>query len=254
MADGRDLDDAEAPRLVYNMDDVLHLIRPLPYMGMMRERNAIGLLKRQTATIAAWRDFLPRYRTVLVAPLEFAYQYLRCLGAFDKDLLEDLCCLDHTNSYTWRGVVIGAWLVALAPRQEYRETLLRARPHVPYNQWLVDLAVAAIDETRPQENVQHFDLLAIIREALAPIPRPAIALRRYDYSTAPEFARAKGLVADIYRTQGTDAALRQLAAEPALDIFRPSRPSGARWHWGMVLPFSMEDLMAWKPPSGSKGS
>src|SRR5262249_4820411 len=56
-----------------------------------------------------------------------------------------------------------------------------------------------------------------------------------------------------YRTHGTEAALRQLAAEPALDIFRPpqaARPPGPPWHWAIDLPVSMDDLMAWKPPAG----
>jgi hypothetical protein len=233
------------------MDDVLHLVRPLPYTSMMSARNAIGLLTRQIAKIEAWRDFLPRYCTVRVEPLEFAYRYLCCLGALDKDLLEDLCCLDDACNYTysWRTVVMGAWLVSLDPRPEFRELLMRVRPRVPHNQWLVDLAVATIDGTRPQKNVEHFELLARIREALAPIPRPAIALRRSDYSVSAAIAFAKIRVADTYRKQGTDAALRQFAAEPALDIFRPPapRPQGPPWHWGMDLPFSMDDLMGWKP-------
>jgi plasmid stability protein len=132
---------------------------------------------------------------------------------------------------------------------KFREKLLRARPLAPHSQWLVDLAVAVSDATRPPEIAEHLDLMDIIRQALAPIRRPAIKLGRYDYSRRSELDRERSLISSIYRTRRTEAALRHLAAHPLRDMLLPERTprsAGLLWAWAMELPFSMEDLMAWK--------
>jgi hypothetical protein len=231
----------------YDFDDVLRLIRPLPYMQMMGEHGGLRLLRRQAWKIEAWGEFLPQYRTVLCEPLDFAYQYLRCFGALDTLLLKDLLL---SWQFTWRGVVIGAWLAALEPRAEFRELLLQARPLAPHNEWVVDLAVAAIDATRPPGMAEHLDAMDKIRRVLAPIPRPAIKLRRYDRTQSPVYAEEARLIGEIYRTQGTDAALRHLAAHSsAAKIGRRSvqGPIRSAWAYGMHPPFSTQDLLVWKP-------
>ena len=232
----------------YNIDDVFSLIRPLPYVHMMRERSGLLLLGRQVSKIQAWGEFLPQHRTALCEPLDFAYRYLRCLGALDELLLQDLLL---SGQFTWRGIVIGAWLAALEPRPEFRKLLLRARPLASKNQWVINLAVAAIDAKRPPEVAEHLDAVEKIRRALAPIPRPAVKLRRYDRTRSPVRAEEIRLIGEIYRTRGSDAALRHLATSSfTAKIEAPSDQDLIRstWAYGMHPPFSMQDLMAWKPP------
>jgi hypothetical protein len=234
--------------LAYDFDDVLCLIRPLPYVQLMREQSGLLLLRQQVSKIEAWCEFLPQYRTVLCEPLDFAYRYLRCLGALDELLLQDLLL---SGQFTWRGIVMGAWLGALEPRAEFRELLLRARPLAPKNRWVIDLAVAAIDEKRPPQAAEHLDALEKIRRALAPIPRPAIRLRRYDGTQSVVSAEEARLIGEIYRTRGTDVALRHLATHSfASKTGMPCDrdPIRSTWAYGMHPPFSMQDLMAWKPP------
>jgi hypothetical protein len=166
----------------------------------MREHSGLLLLRQQVSKIEAWGEFLPQYRTVLCEPLDFAYRYLRCLGALDELLLQDLLL---SGQFTWRGIVMGAWLAALEPRAEFRELLLRARPLAPKNQWVIDLAVAAIDARRPPQVAEHLDALEKIRRALAPVPRPAIKLRRYDCTQSVVCVEEVRLIGEIYRTRGT---------------------------------------------------
>src|SRR5207248_1002183 len=99
-------------RPVYNVDDLHRLVGTMPYMSMRREEFGLRLLTRQAKMLEAWGDFLPRYRTIQCEPLDFAYQYLRCLGALDELVLQDLF---FTEWYTWRGIVIGSLLAALDP-------------------------------------------------------------------------------------------------------------------------------------------
>ena len=164
---------------IYDVEEVAKLFLRLPYTQMMRASSGLYLLKRQAAAIEAWGEYLPQYRTLLCERLDFAYLYLRCLGALDISLLHDLL---FTRWFTWRGVVIGSWLSALEPRQEFHELLRQARPRAPKNQWAVDFALAAIEGTRPPEVAEHLGLMETITQALRPIPRPATTLRRYDAS------------------------------------------------------------------------
>jgi hypothetical protein len=245
------LDDSAQPlptALAYDFDDVLCLIRPLPYVHMMRERSGLLLLRRQVSKIEAWGEFLPQYRTVLCEPLDFAYLYLRCLGALDELLLQDLLL---SGQFTWRGIVMGAWLAALEPRAEFRELLLRARPLAPKSQWVIDLAVAAIDAKRPPETAEHLDAMEKIRRALAPIPRPVIKLRHYDCTQSLLWAEQARLIGEIYRTRGTDATLRHIATHSfgAKSVMLSDQdPIRSTWAYGIHPPFSMQDLMVWKPP------
>jgi hypothetical protein len=232
----------------------VHRLVALPYHQLMRPSSALVILRRQAEAIDRWGDFLPRYRSILCEPLDFAYKYLCCLGALDTLLLHDL-----VTEFSWRAIVMGAWLAALEPRPAFRELLLEARPRAPRNDWVVDLAVAAIDGTRPQPLAEHLGLMARIRQALAPIPRPTIRLARRDHSELELIQRDAETVRSIYRARGCDAVVRYLAVHPwrtrLPSSSDQSRPQDGQvwgepnppWFWGVHPPFTTDDLMSWKP-------
>jgi hypothetical protein len=234
----------------YEIDDILRVVR-VPYMMLLRPGPALHFLRRQAAKVEAWGTFLPRYNTIVCEPLEFAYDCLRCLGALDVLLLQDL----FSEIFTYRGIVMGAFLSALEPRPEFRELLLQARPKAPKNQWIVDIAVATIDGIQPEELSEHFALIARIRCALAPIPRPAMKLTPYDQAQHQLFLSDAAIVREIYKTQGREATLAHLASHPRRVLLPSSLARGNRgrhetnppWDWGMTPPCSTEDLMSWRP-------
>jgi hypothetical protein len=207
----------------YEADDIFYLMRNVPYMRLMKPGPALLMLRSQAHTVKAWREFIPLYRSVRCEPLDFFYTYLQCLGAFDEFLLQDLL-----TAFTWRGIVSGSWLAALAPQPNFRDHLIKARPNAPHNQWIVDLALAVLDRERPQELPEHFDLLAQIREALAPLPKPVIKLRRHpDPLQRQNFENEKSIIRDIYRNAGLEAARAYLAASP----WRTLAPAYQNWNW-----------------------
>src|SRR5260370_97198 len=95
---------------VNDADDIVHLMRNVDYMTLRRASSGLRLLRGQAHAVEAWRDFIPLYRSVRCQPLDFFYAYLQCLGAFDEPLLEDLL-----TACTWRGGILGSWLLGFCP-------------------------------------------------------------------------------------------------------------------------------------------
>ena len=238
----------------YEADDVFRLVRPIPYLQLMRSSTALALLRKQAAAIDTWGEFIPQYRTVRCQPLDFIYVYLRCLGALDALLLQDLLA-----EFTWREMVCGAWLAALSSNWEFRAQLLAVRSTAGTRQWIVDLSVAALDLVQPPDLAEHLHLLAKIRGALELVPRPVTILARPDLGQSEEMAHDTDEVREIYRANGHDAALAYLRARPwrsKLPSFRnrlrdaseqSCRPDA--WSWGLHAPFSTVDLFNWRPPT-----
>jgi hypothetical protein len=195
----------------YHPDDIHHLMRNVPYTTFMRPLSGLYRLRRQAHAVKAWCVFIPLYRSVRCEPLDFFYTYLQCLGAFDELLLKDLL-----TTFTWRGIVWGSLLAALAPQTNFRDHLLEARPKAPHNQWIVDLALAVLDQQQSPEFAEPLDLLRQIREALAPLPKPVIKLRRCPGPLSQlQFQKAeneRSIIRDLYHKQGVDAARAYLAA------------------------------------------
>jgi hypothetical protein len=230
----------------YEADDIVHLMRNVPYMRLMRPSSGLLLLRRQAHAVEAWREFVPLYRSVRCEPLDFFYTYLQCLGAFDELLLHDLL-----TEFRWRGIVWGSWLAALAPQADFRDRLVEARPNAPYNQWIVDLALAVLDQEQPEELAEHLHLLAQIREALAPLSKPLIKLRHPDPLQRQMLENERSIILDIYRNGGLEAARAYLAGRPwrtSLPGFRnwrqciadndEARGSGSNrdaWFWGFTV-------------------
>jgi hypothetical protein len=212
--------------------DVQRLVRAVPYMSFLRSGQALWLLRRQVRTLETCREFVPLYGSVRCAPLDFLYVYLQCVAAFD-----DLLLLDLLNEHfpQWRPILIASWLVALAPRAQYHDELVKKRHYAQHSdrgnfQWTVDLALGAITGEPPPELAEHHALLAQIRTVLAPLPKPVVRLRRIPPGGEPEEADIM-LIQDRYRTLGVEAAHATIAGSP----LRAITPGLADWKNACVL-------------------
>jgi hypothetical protein len=186
--------------------DVLNLITQIPYLYLAKQsatKRFIGRLIEDGAELTA---ILAQFPAVQYEPLDQHYVLLRCLGVLSEELISDLC-LD----YTWRGIVLASWLVALAPEARYRKHLKAASARVPHNQWLVELAIAEIDgvtwntDAELQGQIQH------LRTLLSVAPRPAIVFRR---APGPQqFAQVEAereRIKSAYLAGGLHTALEEL--------------------------------------------
>jgi len=216
----------------YNEDDAYRLLRDVPVMNLLRPSAGLYLLRRHVQNLEAWRDFVPLYGSVRCAPLDFLYTYLQCVAALDDLLLLDLLHAYHPH---WRCVLIGSWIAALAPRAQYHDELVKARPfaHHPERtnaQWAVDLALAAITGKPPPELAEHHDLLAQIRAVLASLPKPVVRLRRIP-ARGEEDAAERMLIEERYRREGVEAARATIAGSR----WRCVWPGSSEWKNACVL-------------------
>src|SRR5262249_50786018 len=105
--------------------DVQRLVRGVPYLSFSRPSRALWTLRRHVRTLEACREFVPLYASVRCEPLDFLYTYLQCVAALDDLLLIDLL---NEHYPQWHPILIASWLVALAPRTQYHDELVKARP------------------------------------------------------------------------------------------------------------------------------
>ena len=202
----------------YIGNDVVRLVRNINYMRLLRPSGGLWLLRRHVRALENCRDFIPLYGSVRCEPLDFLYVYLQCVAAFD-----DLMLLDLLNEHPrWLNILLGSWIAALAPRAQYHDELVKARPFAfdpdrANTQWVVDMALAAITGEPPPELAEHHALLGKVRAVLASLPKPIVRLRRLPTDGREVEIAELMLIQDRYRTQGAEAAHATIA--------------GTRWRW-----------------------
>ena len=154
--------------------DVLRLLSQIPYLTIGKQASAKTFVAAMVRDGEELNAILMQFPEVQYEPLDQHYELLKCMGALSEELVSDLC-----TDYTWRGVVWAAWLVALAPASQYRPHLASAHADVSrHNQWLVELALAEIDSTTWQPDIELQALVQRLRTLLSRISPPKIALRR----------------------------------------------------------------------------
>ena len=187
--------------------DVAYFVQTSPYLQLAKPRAAERFLKRQVEAAEECASTLRAYPDVHIEPLSFAYTCLRSLGALDRAFFEALL-----GDHTWRGVVWGAWLSLLDPREEHREALRAAGPRWPKNAWIVACALAALDGRAAEtESAEVMALAARLRRSLHGVRRPVVPLRREP--TEEERARMERERESIrltYAARGAEAALGAL--------------------------------------------
>ena len=212
--------------------DVQRLVQNVPYKTVGSRASILRLLRKHLQAIEAWRDFIPLYASVRCEPLDFLYLYLQCVAALDELLMHDLI---NEHFPRWRPIVVAAWLAALAPRDDYHDMLVEARPfaqHVDRGNFqpVVDLALAAITGQPPPELTEHHMLLEQLRGVLASTPKPAVRLRRMPEGGEEQIAQIM-LIRDCYREHGAEAARITISGT----LLRCLTPGLSRWKDECIL-------------------
>lgn len=190
-------------------DDLLRLVRPVPFMHLGRPSSALTMLTRASDDAEELGSVLRQYPRLRYQALDFHYICLQSLGALDERLVNDL-----VTELGWRGLVWASLLTCLSPTQEYRELLHTARPQWPMQAWAVDLALGNLGANCPGELEALMIQVKRLREALAACAIPRVSLRRGESSSLVEARRA--VVLAEYRRGGRDAALRAIAGRDAV--------------------------------------
>ena len=187
--------------------DVAYFVHASPYLALAKPSSAVAFLRRHVEAAEELAPVLRAYPGVRIEPLDFFYVCLRSLGALDQTFFEALL-----RDHTWRGVVWGAWLAMLDPRDTLVDPLRAAGPRWPHNEWLVDCAIATIGGKTPAPPLEAVMALAArCRRSLDGVPRPVVRLRPEPTDqqiSAMEWERR--CVRSAYVRLGAEAALRCL--------------------------------------------
>ncbi len=194
----------------YNYIDFEYFIKKAPYMRLAKSRGGYFFISHEIKLIHAYSKFIPQYPQIKCEPLEFLYQCHQSLCALDEKLFEDFI-----NS-GWRGIIWASWLAAISPYPEsYRSIrLLNARDNAPYNQWIVDLALASLSEKKNEAN-PIFEILDDYKNYISILPYKKLPLRE---CCSEEYIRyrkkERKVVLAIYKNKGIDAAIKHIKETP----------------------------------------
>ncbi len=121
-------------------EETRRLLGHIPYLTLAKQGNAKRYAERLVRDAEELESVLLRYPQIKYEPLDPHYVLLKCMANLDAAFIDDLC--DH---FDWRGVVFAGWFAALRPDAAYRESLIAALGKSQPNDWLIELALAEID-------------------------------------------------------------------------------------------------------------
>ena len=188
----------------YFDSDLLYLIRRGSVMRLAKPRSAMVWLRAQVEAGHDCADALRDYPSLRIEALEFHYACLLSLGALDEHLIRDLA----SKELGWQGVVWGAFLVALEPREAFAPPLRAVADAVPHNRWLVSFALDRIAGRASQGELAPFARSVHgLRASLELAARPQVSLRVTPLAGEAEtIAREREAVTAAYRRRGLVAA------------------------------------------------
>ena len=188
--------------------DVLRLVEGIPYLPLRSPKSALRFWARLRDDGIELAHLLRQFPFVKYEPLETLYACARAAAVLDEKLVSDL-----STHYSWRGVVLVSFLIALRPRAIYEGYLQRAHERVPHNQWIVELALSEIRGSNDDRHIEHRQALRELRGAVANFPKQPVNLRRGPTADElPGLRSATAAVADAYKSSGVQQARAVLNA------------------------------------------
>lgn len=154
----RSLDEAETWRL----------LSYIPYLRLAKAGSAKHYLGRLVRDAEELKTMLLRYPQVKYEPLDPHYVLLKCMANLDAPFIDDLC-----NLSDWRGVVFASWFAALRPDAAYRNSLAATLGKSQQNDWLLELALAEIDDRIWTPDPELQQSIRRLRSCLQPLLEPA---------------------------------------------------------------------------------
>lgn len=117
------------------------LLGHIPYVTLAKQGSARRHVERLVRDAEELEPMLSRYPQVKYEPLDPHYVLLKCMANLDAAFIDGLC-----THFDWRGVVFAGWFAALRPDPAYRKSLAAALGKYQRNDWLLELALAEIDD------------------------------------------------------------------------------------------------------------
>lgn len=159
--------------MYFDRDCVFRMITDLQYMRLMNLNGAKQRLTDLVRDAVELRSVLTQYPEVRYQPLDYHYVLLKYMAAFNVKVLTDLM----SGEYTWRGIVVGGWLACLNPSRENLARLSSVtQSQFPHNSWIIRLAIAEAARDEWCEDGELQNLIAQLRECLAPVALPKFSL------------------------------------------------------------------------------
>lgn len=189
----------------FHENDVMRLLSRMPHLTLGKPCSAKQYISSLVHNGIELQAVLGRFPEVWYEPLDQHYAVLQCLSALSEELVDDLCSFQ----YSWHGVVSAAFLVVLAPDVRYRQYLTAARHKVPRHQWLVDLALAEIDQVTWNADMEIQTLAQHLRDLLSKVraPESKVSLRSAPTEVELELLRVeREKVRRAYHSGGLGAA------------------------------------------------
>ncbi|MDR6841429.1 hypothetical protein [Pseudoxanthomonas sacheonensis] len=145
-------------------EETQRLLDHIPYVTLAKQGNAKRHVERLVRDAEELESMLLRYPQVKYEPLDPHYVLLKCMANLDATFIDDLC-----NHFDWRGVVFAGWFAALRPDITYRESLVAALGKSQRNDWLLELALAEIDNRIWALDPDLQQLIRRLRSCLQPL-------------------------------------------------------------------------------------
>ena len=149
-----------------------------------------------------YNKFLVQYPSVRCEQLDFHYEVLQSLGAFNSFLLTDFIDCGY------RGAIWGAFLVSINPKEEFLPLLSECE--LTHQQWIIDFAISEIQNEKLPQFSKLSSLLVELRSLYANISLPEVNLRREpDESQMALIQVERESIRKVYRAKGREAALEE---------------------------------------------
>ena len=196
------------PQTIYDPEDLVWLSHSLSMHGLMKPNIALGTLHKHATDLEALPENGVLSEDTPVETLITADGYLRCLGAYNVDVRDDL--LIRSGHLTL--VTLGGLLALLSPQEGDLAVLSHAQRRAGAESWVVDLAHRNASETPAGQLQEHLSLIETIRSQLAKVERPKPRLWRVADIPREALDVLQAEVSALYKAKGADAAHAHVSA------------------------------------------
>lgn len=187
---------------VYDAGDLLWLSRGMPLGLLMNAGTAIHVLRDAAEVAVHIEHLLASEEEIWSEPMEFVHACLRCKGAYDAEMRDDLLVRNNHRKLQ----TLGGILTFLSPRDDDLAILEQSIAAAAPCPWIVHLAAKHLRGERVIENREHLLLLLSIRETLNPVETASTRLRRASDIPTGDIADLRERMRVAYHANGAEAA------------------------------------------------
>ncbi|MGH1350565.1 MAG: hypothetical protein ACRBBN_07135 [Methyloligellaceae bacterium] len=183
------------------------LPKGLRYRAFRNHKSCLRFIQRQIEDIDVYSKYMDQYPAVQYEKLEFFYECYRGTCALDDKLLSDYLVSGKTRGW-------GLWLVLISPRikPSYKELIseyIEKKYITPDPDDLIDTVFSFYSGNGDDEIIS---IANKFRSYISQLPKIEVLLREWPSMESQGYIeKYKSIVGDIYKTEGTDAALEYIS-------------------------------------------